>query len=232
MPDIHALIPAAGAGMRMDAKIPKQYQELAGKPLIHYAIDLLCTHTRVRQVFVVLGPQDHHFRQFDWSAYRGCLEPLYCGGATRGASVRNGLMAMVDAVEPDDWVLVHDAARPCLTQALVDRLLEELFFDRVGGLLAVPVADTLKRADASQRVIETVARETLWQAQTPQMFRYRLLLEAMRHADAALLTDEASAIEKMGLKPRLVTGGASNLKVTYPDDWLIAKYYLKSISYD
>jgi 2-C-methyl-D-erythritol 4-phosphate cytidylyltransferase len=232
MPDIHALIPAAGAGMRMGSKIPKQYQELAGKPLIHYAIDLLCTHPRVARVFVVLGPQDGHFRQFDWSAYRGRLEPLYCGGATRGASVRNGLTAMVDAVEPDDWVLVHDAARPCLTQALVDRLLDELSADRVGGLLAVPVADTLKRADASQRVIETVARETLWQAQTPQMFRYRLLLEAMRHADAALLTDEASAIEIMGLKPRLVTGSANNLKVTYPEDWLIAKYYLKSNSYD
>jgi 2-C-methyl-D-erythritol 4-phosphate cytidylyltransferase len=232
MPDIHALIPAAGAGMRMGSKIPKQYQDLAGKPLIHYAIDLLCTHAQVRQVFVVLSPQDEHFRQFDWSAYRGRLEPLYCGGATRAASVGNGLMAMMDALEPDDWVLVHDAARPCLTHALVDRLLEALASDAVGGLLAVPVADTLKRADASQRVIETVAREALWQAQTPQMFRYRLLLEAMRHTDAALLTDEASAIEKMGLQPRLVAGSASNLKVTHAGDWPIVESYLKSIGYD
>lgn len=230
MSDVCALIPAAGNGTRMDSEIPKQYQLLAGKPLIHYAIDVLCTYARVQQVFVVLAPQDEYFRQHDWSAYGTRLEPLYCGGATRAASVQNGLMAMADAVEPDDWVLVHDAARPCLTQALLDRLLAEVVGDRVGGLLAVPVADTLKRADAAQRVMQTVARATLWQAQTPQMFRYRLLLEAMRRADAALLTDEASAIEQMGLQPRLVMGSASNLKVTYAHDWSVAEKCLKSNS--
>ena len=115
MPDVYALISAAGSGTRMGFEVPKQYQELAGKPLIHYAIDVLSTHAAVKQVFVVLGPQDDCFRKFDWAAYRGRLEPLYCGGATRAASVMNGLMAMVDAVEPDDWVMVHDAARPCLT---------------------------------------------------------------------------------------------------------------------
>jgi 2-C-methyl-D-erythritol 4-phosphate cytidylyltransferase len=231
MSDIYALIPAAGSGTRMGSEIPKQYQLLAGKPLIHYAIDVLCKHTRVQQVFVVLEPRDDRFRQYDWHAYGGRLEPLYCGGATRAASVQNGLTAMADVVEPDDWVLVHDAARPCLTDALIDRLLAEVSSDRVGGLLAVPVADTIKRADVTQRVVETVARDTLWQAQTPQMFRYRLLLEAMRHADTALLTDEASAIEQMGLRPRLVMGSASNLKVTHPDDWVVAENCLKSNSY-
>jgi 2-C-methyl-D-erythritol 4-phosphate cytidylyltransferase len=232
MPDIHALIPAAGSGTRMGAEIPKQYQALMGKPLVRYAIDVLCAQPQVRQVYLVLAPQDERFRQYDWSIYHGRLEPLYCGGATRAASVLNGLMALDDAVQPDDWVMVHDAARPCLTAALIERLLAELATDSVGGLLAVPVADTLKRADAGQRVSETVPRDTLWQAQTPQMFRYRLLLEAMRHADLARVTDEASAIEHLGLRPRLVTGSTSNLKVTYPEDWVIAENCLKSNTYN
>lgn len=228
VPNTFALIPAAGSGTRMGSEIPKQYQELDGKPLIRYAIELFCAQVEVQQVFVVLSPQDNYFRQYDWSACRGRLEPLYCGGATRAASVCNGLTAMVDAVEPDDWVLVHDAARPCLTGALVNRLLSEVADDRVGGLLAVPVADTLKRADAAQRSVETVGRDALWQAQTPQMFRYRLLLEAMRRADVSKVTDEASAIEQMGLRPRLVMGGPQNFKVTWPDDWELAKKCLKS----
>jgi len=228
MPDFYALVPAAGRGARMGSEIPKQYQDLAGKPLIQYAIDVLCTHASVRQVFVVLAPQDDVFKGYDWRAHQGRLEALYCGGATRAASVLNGLMALAEVVEPDDWVLVHDAARPCLTAALIDRLMRELSDDKIGGLLAVPVADTLKRADTAQRVIDTVPREALWQAQTPQMFRYRLLLEAMRRADIEQVTDEASAIEQLGLQPRLVMGASSNLKVTRPEDWLVAKNCLKS----
>ncbi len=228
MPDIFALIPAAGSGSRMGAEIPKQYQTLAGQPLIRHAVEVLCTHTRLAQVFVVLAPGDAHFRRYDWSAYKGRLEHLYCGGATRAASVLNGLMAMADAVEPDDWVMVHDAARPCLTAGLIDRLIDALAGDAVGGLLAVPVADTLKRADAHTCVAATVPREHLWQAQTPQMFRYRLLLEALRKAPANWVTDEASAIEHMGLHPRLITGSTGNLKVTWPEDMHFAETSLKS----
>jgi len=228
MPDFYALIPAAGTGSRMGLDIPKQYQELVGKPLIHYAVDVLCTHVRLRQVFVVLAPQDGYFKRHDWSAYKGRLEPLYCGGATRAASVLNGLVAMADALEPDDWVLVHDAARPCLSALLIDRLLTEIGDDKVGGLLALPVADTLKRADPAQRVIGTTSRDDLWQAQTPQMFRYRLLVEALRNARPGSVTDEASAIEQMGLRPRLVMGSSGNLKVTWPEDLLFSKICLKS----
>jgi len=140
----------------------------------------------------------------------------------------NGLIAMLDAVEPDDWVLVHDAARPCLTALLIDRLLAQLSDDAVGGLLALPVADTLKKADDAQRVSVTVPRKKLWQAQTPQMFRYRLLLEALRRADAAALTDEAGAIEQLGLSPKLVMGSPTNLKVTWPDDLRFAQLALNS----
>ena len=228
MPDIYALIPAAGIGSRMDDNIPKQYQQLAGKPLIHYAVDVLCAHAQLRQVFVVLSPQDGHFRLNDWSAYHGRLESLYCGGATRSASVLNGLMAMADMVEPDDWVLVHDAARPCLSTQLIDRLLTEIADDKVGGLLAVPVVDTLKRADKNRRVVATVSRDDLWRAQTPQMFRYRLLLEALRKAADGSVTDEASAIEQLGLSPRLVMGSPGNRKVTWPEDLLFAEIILKT----
>lgn len=228
MPDIHALIPAAGSGSRMGSEIPKQYQGLAGRPLISYAVDALCAHVQITQVFVVLAPDDSQFRQFDWSRYEGRLSPLYCGGATRAASVLNGLMAMSDAVESDDWVMVHDAARPCLTQRLIEHLIAELSDDNVGGLLAVPVADTLKRADENKRAVGTQSRDHLWQAQTPQMFRYRLLLEAMRRAIRGNVTDEASAIEQMGLKPRLVMGSPGNLKVTWPDDLNFAEISLKS----
>ena len=226
MTAFYALIPAAGNGSRMGLKIPKQYQMLGGKPLIHYAVDVLCAHPQLEQVFVVLAPEDIYFKQYDWSVCKGRLEPLYCGGATRAASVLNGLVAIAGAVEPDDWVLVHDAARPCLTGPLVDRLLTGIADDEVGGLLALPVADTLKRADPSQRAIGTVARDELWQAQTPQMFRFGVLLEALRRAKVGSVTDEASAVEQLGLKPRLVMGSPSNLKVTWPDDVAFAINFL------
>ena len=231
MPDYYALIPAAGTGSRMGGEIPKQYQELSGKPLLHHTVRALSAHSKVRQVFVVLAPQDEWFRRYDWSAFDGKLEPLYCGGTSRAASVLNGLVALLEVVEPDDWILVHDAARPCLTSALIDRLIDEIADDNVGGLLALPVADTLKRADASQRVAETTPREHLWQAQTPQMFRYRLLVEALRGADPAQVTDESSAVERLGLKPRLVTGSPANLKVTLPEDLMVAQRHFFTLNF-
>ena len=228
MPDIHALIPAAGIGSRMGAEIPKQYQLLAGRPLIGHTIGVMCACARVAQVYVVLSPTDALFRQQDWSAFNGRMEPLYCGGVTRAASVLNGLMAMADAVDADDWVMVHDAVRPCLTARLIERLIHEIADDPVGGVLAMPVADTLKRGDSTQHIVSTEPRENLWQAQTPQMFRYRLLLEALRAARPGTVTDEASAIEQLGLKPRLVMGSPGNLKLTWPEDIHFAEISLKS----
>jgi 2-C-methyl-D-erythritol 4-phosphate cytidylyltransferase len=156
---------------------------------------------------------------------------LRCGGETRARSVANGLRAMAvelgDQTEISrDWVLVHDAARPCLTVALVEKLIAEVGEDDAGGLLAVPVADTLKRAFDGSRVLETVPRESLWQAQTPQMFRHHLLLDALDFAPE--VTDEASAIEALGLSPRLVAADVSNLKVTYPLDLQLAGWILEN----
>lgn len=230
MPKIYALIPAAGSGSRVAAAVPKQYLEIAGRPLLYYALRALARHVRIEQVFVVLAQGDAHYRHCDWAEFGTKLEPLYCGGVTRAASVFNGLVAARDVVGIDDWVLVHDAVRPCLAEEVLDRLIAEAGGDAVGGLLAVPVSDTLKRADSELRVAGTEPRQHLWLAQTPQMFRYRLLIEALRSADPELATDEARAIEGMGLRPRLVMGDTRNLKVTFPEDLSVAELILQSQS--
>ncbi len=223
MSEFHALVPAAGFGARMGNELPKQYLPLAGKPMIAHALDTLCACPDIATVFVVLSPGDTQFHTYDWSRYGDKLQPLYCGGETRAESVANGLLA--SELEADDWVLVHDAARPCLTQAHLAKLIAELRDDEVGGILAVPLADTLKRADAQQRIAHTEPREGLWQAQTPQMFRAGLLAEALQQCRS--VTDEASAIEALGLQPKLVAGDSSNLKVTYPQDVRLAELILK-----
>jgi len=207
----------------MGSEIPKQYLPLAGKPMIYHALATLCACAEITTVFVVLAPEDAHFHGYDWSALGDKLQPLYCGGTTRAESVLNGLMA--SELEPDEWVLVHDAARPCLTEGHLARLLAELRDDEVGGILAMPVADTLKRADEAKRIAHTENRDGLWQAQTPQMFRAGLLVEALETAPN--VTDEASAIEALGLHPKLVESESTNFKVTYPQDIRLAELLLR-----
>jgi 2-C-methyl-D-erythritol 4-phosphate cytidylyltransferase len=223
-----ALIPAAGSGSRIAGALPKQYLDLNGRPMLWHAVAALC-RPPVETVFVVLTPGDAAFPRYDWSAFAGRLEPLFCGGATRRDSVYNGLVAAMAAVDADDWVLVHDAARPCLPAADLARLYAECRGDEIGGILALPAADTVKRAakdeSGATRVAGTEDRDLLWLAQTPQMFRAGLLVEALRQARGAV-TDEASAVELMGLRPRLVAGSRENLKVTYPEDVEIAKAIL------
>lgn len=223
MTEFHALVPAAGFGARMGHELPKQYLPLAGQPMIFHALNTLCCCPEINTVFVVLSPDDTLFHSYDWSRFGDKLQPLYCGGATRAESVANGLLA--SELEPDDWVLVHDAARPCLTQAHLTKLITELRDDAVGGILAVPVADTLKRADDEGRIARTEERGGLWQAQTPQMFRAGLLAQALQQCNQ--VTDEASAIEALGLQPKLVLSESSNFKVTYPQDLLLAELLLK-----
>ena len=228
MSKAHALIPAAGTGSRLGAALPKQYLEIAGRPLLYHALLALAQHSRIEQVFVVLAQGDDRFARYDWRELGERVKPLYCGGETRAASVFNGLLAARDTIAGSDWVLVHDAARPCLGREELDRLLGELEEEDTGGLLAVPVADTLKRANRDLRVAATEPRANLWLAQTPQMFRYRLLIEALRAADPATVTDEASAIEGLGLKPRLVMGDTRNIKVTFPEDLSVAELILEN----
>ena len=225
MPRHFAIVPAAGSGSRFGAGRPKQYLDLLGRPLIHHTLTALLASPAIDRVWVVLAPDDAEWGRHDWSELGPRLETLRCGGETRADSVRNGLQAAALVAAEDDWVLVHDAARPCLSLAMIDALFTELADDPVGGILAVPVADTLKRADAAQRVAATEPREGLWQAQTPQMFRYGRLRAALENCSA--VTDEAGAIEALGLKPRLVRGDATNLKVTFPADLALAAMILR-----
>ena len=222
----YAIVPAAGSGSRLGGEAPKQYQLLAGRPLLYHSLATLCRCRAIERVWVVLAPDDGWWRQFDWRSLGHKLETVFCGGATRAESVANGLRAAATAALDDDWVLVHDAARPCLSPAMLATLCDELADDAVGGLLAVPVADTLKRADSGQRVARSESRDGLWQAQTPQMFRYGLLSHALAEHPGG--TDEASAIEAAGLRPRLVRADASNLKVTYPADLRLAEMILQA----
>lgn len=228
MPRHFALVPAAGSGSRLGGGTPKQYQQLAGRPLLCHTLCRLAVHPLVVQVFVVLAPGDTRFRTQCAPGLPGKIEPLYCGGETRAASVYNGLVAVHDAIDANDWVLVHDAARPCLSATALGRLIHEIGDDETGGLLAIPVSDTLKRDDGAQRVGATERREGLWHAQTPQMFRYGALVEALRRCGPSGVTDEAAAIERLGLQPRLVMGEAHNLKVTYPEDLELATLILSS----
>ena len=220
-----ALIPAAGSGSRIAASAPKQYLPLAGRPMLWHAVRAVCVPP-VETVFVVLAPEDAAFATHDWSVFGEQLEPLYCGGETRRDSVFNGIFAAKDVVEADDWLLVHDAARPCLPRKDLENLVRETRDDEVGGILALPVADTVKRA-VQNRIDSTEDRQHLWLAQTPQMFRAGLLAQALKRARGTP-TDEAAAVEQMGLKPRLVTGSRENLKVTWPEDLAIAESILKA----
>jgi 2-C-methyl-D-erythritol 4-phosphate cytidylyltransferase len=206
----------------------KQYAPIAGKPMLRHAIERLLALPELEVLFVVLAPDDTDFRKYDWSVFGGRLAPLYCGGASRRDSVLNGLIAAASAVDPEDWILVHDAARPCLGKPELRRLIEEAGKDEVGGILAVPVADTLKRADDERRIVATAPRDGLWQAQTPQMFRHGMLLRALR--DAAHVTDEAGAVELLGYKPKLVEGSTRNLKVTLPSDLDVAQAILRGVA--
>jgi 2-C-methyl-D-erythritol 4-phosphate cytidylyltransferase len=223
-PRFFALVPAAGSGSRLGSALPKQYLPLLGKPMIHHTLTRLAALPELERLHVVLAPDDTTWREPPELSDR--LSVHRVGGATRAASVLAGLRAM--AANADDWVLVHDAARPCVTHAMLRTLIDTLRDDSVGGLLAMPIADTLKREDGQGRVLRTEPREQLWAAQTPQMFRHGLLLRALEAADAGV-TDEASAVEALGLSPRLVAADARNLKVTYPTDARLAELILEKL---
>ena len=226
-----AVVPAAGSSRRMaGAALPKQYLQLAGRTVIEWAIAPLLERGDCERIVVVLAGQDRHWQELPVARHPKIVTAT--GGAERVDSVRAGLRALASQATERDWVLVHDAARPCLRAADLNRLIVELGDDSVGGLLSAPVVDTLKRGDASGRVQETVSRASLWRALTPQMFRYAVLDRALRAADEtrSTPTDEAQAVEALGLHPRLVPGDPDNIKITLPEDVERAARLLKSWS--
>ncbi len=221
-PRYFALIPAAGVGARMAASGPKQYLKIGGKPMLRHAIDAFLFSELIAHIYVVVSADDP---VIDSVVPRHGVTVLRCGGATRMESVRNGLAALAPTLREDDWVLVHDAARPGLDEPLIEKLITATGEHPVGGLLALPVVDTVKHSIGGE--VGTVSREGLWLAQTPQMFRYKLLREALAAArDPQQITDDASAVEALGLSPKLVEGHPRNMKVTLPVDVPIAEMYL------
>lgn len=224
-PRCWALIPCAGTGSRAGAAGPKQYQVLLGQPMVMHTLAAFAEVPRIDQTLVVVSPDDHFFQapRFENTSFLIAT----CGGSTRAASVFNGLNALLaEGAVRHDWVLVHDAARCLITPEQINQLLDACLLDEVGGLLALPLPDTLKAA-AAGRVAATLPRVDKWLAQTPQMFRIGSLLEALELAGEAV-TDESSAIEAMGLAPKLVSGSAQNFKVTYPEDFELAQAVLAS----
>jgi 2-C-methyl-D-erythritol 4-phosphate cytidylyltransferase len=219
-----ALIPAAGSGSRMaSGEVPKQYLPLGSRTMLEHAVLALLADARIDRVFVVVAATDERWQSLCLDEER--VEFLPVGGSTRAESVRNGLIAIAARCADDDRVLVHDAARPCLTEAQLARLIDEVGDDDAGGLLAVPLADTLKRGEDG-RVGITLPRTGLWCAQTPQLFRVASLRAALSRGPLDGVTDEASAMERAGHAPRLVVGGAGNLKVTTAEDLVLARAIL------
>lgn len=226
-PRYFALLPAAGVGARMAANGPKQYLPVGGKPLLRHAVDAFRASPLVAHTYVVVSADDGQIDGVLPAGLNG-VTVLRCGGATRMDSVLNGLRALHGQLFDTDLVMVHDAARPGLTPALIEKLVQGVGGHPAGGLLALPVVDTVKRAGGSgSDQVATVPRTGLWLAQTPQMFSYALLLRALGSApDANAITDDASAVEMLGLSPRLIEGHPRNLKVTLPADIRIAEMYL------
>ena len=223
MSELWAVVPAAGSGTRMAADRPKQFLQLRGRPLLYWSVAVLLRRDDLRGCAVALAPA----AELPESSLPQDARLSFCaGGASRAASVLAGLASLPAADE--DWVLVHDGARPCLDRISLDALIHRVGETGVGGLLAEPVTDTLKQADAALRVQSTVPRDGLWRAQTPQMFRFGELYRALEQAlgDDADITDEASAMERAGYPVQLVAGSAVNLKVTHGPDLALAGYYL------
>jgi 2-C-methyl-D-erythritol 4-phosphate cytidylyltransferase len=229
-PRCYALVPCAGAGLRAGGGLPKQYAAVAGRSVVGHTLAALARVERVHATLVVLATDDRRFEEAVPGFGGDRRWVARCGGATRALTVANGLSVLRErGAAADDWVMVHDAARCLLRAEWVDRLLDACADDPVGGLLALPVADTLKR-EGGGRVDATIDRAGVWAAQTPQLFRLGLLADALAAAAQAGVasTDESSAVERLGHRPRLVTGDIENLKLTWPGDFALAERLLAS----
>lgn len=225
--EVWAVVPAAGIGSRMLADRPKQYLELDGKMVIEHTLQRLASHPRIKGIVIAVAENDSWWTEC--SQDYDC--PLYVvsGGDERADSVLNALIALSLKTDDDPWVLVHDAARPCLRHDDIDTMLSSLSSHTVGGILGIPVNDTVKRANADNIITETVSRQGLWRASTPQMFHLNTLTTVLKSAkqQQLVVTDEASAIELAGLKAMMVEGHADNIKITLPQDLALANLYLQ-----
>ncbi|MDH5571554.1 MAG: 2-C-methyl-D-erythritol 4-phosphate cytidylyltransferase [Gammaproteobacteria bacterium] len=222
-----AIVPAAGVGSRMNTGIPKQYLSLCGDAVITHTLKRLAAHPSINGIMVAVSETDSLWSELEIELSK----PLYStyGGRERCHSVLNALRALSEYAGDDDWVLVHDAARPCVRAEDLNLLIDSLKDDAVGGLLALPVKDTMKRATDDRQVIDTVERKNLWHAFTPQMFHLAMLRDALEQAIeiGAIVTDESSAMEMAGHQPKLIESHADNIKITTPEDLALAEFYIR-----
>jgi 2-C-methyl-D-erythritol 4-phosphate cytidylyltransferase len=225
--NVWAVVPAAGIGSRMLADKPKQYLLLDNKPVLQHTLERLAVHPHIKGIVLALADDDPWWSELDFNP--DCELLFAKGGKERADSVLNALHALAVHTDDDPWVMVHDAARPCLRQQDIDRMLEMLLTHQVGGILGIPVNDTVKRADADNQILETVDRHGLWRAATPQMFRLGILKKALETASkqGLTVTDEASAIELAGWQPMMVEGHQDNIKITVPQDMALASLYMQ-----
>jgi 2-C-methyl-D-erythritol 4-phosphate cytidylyltransferase len=226
-PALWALVPAAGAGLRMGADRPKQYLALMGRPILQFTLERLGSYVPLRGILVGISADDRFWPSLPTNLPK--VLGTFAGGAERAHTVMNGLRILAQHARPDDWVMVHDAVRPCVRHADLDRLMNAVHATRDGGLLGLPLADTVKRVDATEQVVETVPRSGLWRALTPQVFPLVRLQQALQQAIAQgiAVTDESAAIELAGGRPRMVAGHPDNIKVTLPADLALAEVYLR-----
>lgn len=220
------IVPAAGSGKRMQMEIPKQYINVAGKTVLDHTLTRLLSHPAIHKIIVALAIDDPYWADSQYSADNRVV--TIAGGTERFNSVDNALLFLQNLATADDWVLVHDAARPCLTYQDIDLLIHTLDKQPVGGSLGAPIVDTVKSVNANNEVNHSVDRTPLWRAFTPQMFRFGLLCRAFaaNSHNPAKITDEASAIEQLGYQPKMVHGDTNNIKITSPEDLTLAKWYL------
>jgi 2-C-methyl-D-erythritol 4-phosphate cytidylyltransferase len=224
---VWAVVPAAGIGSRMQADRPKQYLPLGNKTVIEQTIERLATHSAITGVVVALAPEDTWWTEIKWPENTSLH--LVDGGQTRADSVHNALHKLAELTSDNPWVLVHDAARPCIRHDDIDAMILLLSDHSVGGVLGVPVNDTVKRVCENKNITSTVDREGLWRASTPQMFRLDSLSSALIQAkqQGEVITDEASAMEFAGFQPKMIEGHADNIKITLPSDLALAELFLQ-----
>ena len=224
---VWAVVPAAGIGSRMEADRPKQYLDLEGKTVLEHTLHRLISHPRIKGIIVAIAQNDPWWPQISVKGN----DPIHVvvGGMERADSVFNALTELAELADDDPWVLVHDAARPCLRHQDIDRMLDKLSSHPVGGILGIPINDTVKRTNYEHEITETVEREGLWRASTPQMFRLQSLKQALHTAKKQQLkvTDEASAMELAGFQPLMVEGHSDNIKITVPQDLALASLFLQ-----
>jgi 2-C-methyl-D-erythritol 4-phosphate cytidylyltransferase len=227
MSKIHVIIPAAGHGSRLEQSIPKQFTRIGDKTILEYVEAVFANTQSIESVFIALNPKEKNIANRNHQ-FSNKTKMLYTGGENRAETVLNSLLEINKQIDENDWVMVHDAARIGITEFIINQFIREISTDKVGGIVAVPVTDTVKKVNKKLEVVATEDRDILWLAQTPQMFRNKTLKKALRNFQG-IPTDEAEAVEALGLKPKLFKGNAQNFKITFPGDLVRAQNALDII---